>query len=157
MLQLLLVFFNAFKNKDVDKMVSCYHPDIMYTDPAFGVLYGADVKTMWQMLCKNAKDLDLDYWNIHKHRNGAGASYEAWYTFKKTGRAVYNVVDSTFEFAEGKIIKQRDDYDVHHWARQALGLPGVILGGTGFFKKRLQGETADLLKEFKKNEQRKFD
>lgn len=43
-------FFTAFKNLDAETMVSLYQDDIMFEDPAFGVLKGEEAKAMWRML-----------------------------------------------------------------------------------------------------------
>jgi hypothetical protein len=52
----------------------------------------------------------------------------ATYTFSGTGRKVVNVVDSRFEFKDGKIVSERDDFGFWKWSRQALGWKGWILG-----------------------------
>ncbi|MFT4771922.1 MAG: hypothetical protein ACI9D1_001957, partial [Cryomorphaceae bacterium] len=76
------------------------------------------------------------------------AHWEAKYTFSKTGRKVHNSIDATFEFSDGKIIKHTDDFDLKKWAKQAMGLKGALLGGTGFFKKKLQEQTNGMLAKF---------
>lgn len=56
------------------------------------------------------------------------AHWEARYDFTATGRKVHNIIDATFEFADGKIIRHRDHFDLHRWAGMALGLKGKLLG-----------------------------
>jgi hypothetical protein len=48
---------------------------------------------------------------------------------------------------DGKIIKHTDSFDLRKWAAQAMGLQGGLLGGTGLFRKKLQGQTNQLLDE----------
>ena len=76
------------------------------------------------------------------------AHWEARYLFSKTGRSVYNKIEAQFEFKDGKIIKHTDDFDLHKWASQAMGWKGKILGGTGFFNKKLQQQTHHMLHKF---------
>ena len=52
-------FYTAFQQRDAATMNSCYNEDIVFSDPAFGLLKGDEVRAMWEMLCKNAKDFSL--------------------------------------------------------------------------------------------------
>ena len=40
-------------------MISFYHDEIEFTDPAFGTLYGNDAKNMWRMICSKANNFSL--------------------------------------------------------------------------------------------------
>ena len=48
-------FYTAFQKLDYQAMNSCYSDNIVFNDPAFGLLRGDEAKFMWEMLCKNAK------------------------------------------------------------------------------------------------------
>ncbi|MBL4669264.1 MAG: nuclear transport factor 2 family protein [Flavobacteriales bacterium] len=144
--QVIKQFYEAFKNLDAEKMAECYHNEIVFEDPAFGILKGAKAKTMWKMLCESqkGKDFVVTYSNI----NSNSANWEARYFFSQTGRKVHNVISARFEFKDGLIIKHTDDFDLHKWAKQALGFKGALLGGTSFFKKKLNKQTNNLLLKF---------
>ena len=45
---LIETFYTAFQNRDAETMISCYHNDIVFCDPAFGELKGDDAKAMWK-------------------------------------------------------------------------------------------------------------
>jgi len=47
--------------------------------------------------------------------------------------------------AASLIIKHTDDFNLHNWAKQALGFKGLLLGKTNFFKKKLHQTTGKLL------------
>ena len=142
-------FYIAFAQKDWQTMHSCYHQDVVFEDPAFGQLKGDDARKMWKMLCQQGKDLELTFSNISCAENEGSANWEAHYTFSKTGRKVHNIVSATFELKDGLIIKHTDQFNLHKWAGQALGLSGRILGGTSFFKKKLNAQTNSLLRKYK--------
>ena len=55
MKQLLESFYSAFNELDAETMASCYHPEIVFQDPAFGVLKGERAMNMWRMLCESQK------------------------------------------------------------------------------------------------------
>ncbi len=40
------LFYSAFDNLDAEKLVAQYHEDIIFEDPAFGVLKGDRAKNM---------------------------------------------------------------------------------------------------------------
>ncbi|MEE9350176.1 MAG: nuclear transport factor 2 family protein [Flavobacteriaceae bacterium] len=141
-------FYEAFQEKDAETMVACYHDDIVFKDPAFGELKGDRAKNMWRMLCKNATDLTVGFTDITKQDNKVTAHWEAQYTFSQTGKKVHNIIQATFDFKDGKIIKHIDDFNLHTWAKQAMGFKGLLLGGTSFFQKKLQEKTNYLLSKF---------
>lgn len=146
---LLEKFYTAFQNKDAETMISCYHDDIIFCDPAFGELNGEDARAMWRMLCRNAFDLKVEFSDINASLKKGSAHWEAWYTFSKTGRRVHNVVSAEFDFKDSKIIKHIDSFNLHKWATQAFGLKGRLLGGTNFFKNKLNQQTNKALKQFR--------
>lgn len=150
MKELLKTFYTAFNNLDAETMVSCYHDDIIFEDPAFGTLKGEKVKNMWRMLCASQKveKFDVEYSNIKTNETNGSAHWEAFYNFSKTGRSVHNKIDASFEFKDGKIIKHLDHFNLHNWAKQAIGFKGFLLGGTKFFKNKLQNQTHALLAKY---------
>src|SRR5674476_592036 len=147
---LIETFYTAFQNKDAETMVSCYHDDIIFCDPAFGELKGDDAKAMWRMLCRNASDLKIEFSDISASLKKGSVHWQACYTFSRTGRKVHNVVNAEFDFKDSKIIKHIDYFNLHKWATQAFGLKGRFFGGTNFFKNKLNKQTNKMLKEFKK-------
>ena len=52
-------FYESFQKLDSNGMVDCYHQDIVFEDPAFGILKGERAKNMWRMLCENQKGKDF--------------------------------------------------------------------------------------------------
>ena len=149
MKNLIETFYTGLKERNADKMIACYHDDIVFEDPAFGKLKGERAKKMWQMLCKNGKNLHIDFSNIKADDQQGSAHWEAKYTFSQTGRSVHNKVDAQCEFKDGKIIRHTDHFNLHQWAGQAMGWKGKLLGGTNFFKNKLHQQTNKTLDQFK--------
>ena len=52
-------FYSAFQKLDYATMQDCYDDEVIFQDPAFGVLNGEEAKLMWEMLAKNAKNFSL--------------------------------------------------------------------------------------------------
>ncbi|WP_243878642.1 nuclear transport factor 2 family protein [Winogradskyella pelagia] len=143
-------FYSGFARLDADTMISCYHPNITFEDPAFGVLIGENAKSMWQMLCdsQKGKNFRITYSNIKANLNDGEAQWEAHYTFSKTHRKVHNKINAQFKFKDGLIINHQDNFNLHTWAKQALGFKGLLIGSTGFFKKQLQMQTNKALRNY---------
>ncbi len=143
-------FYEAFNNLDAETMASCYHDEIIFEDPAFGILKGDKAKNMWRMLChsQKGKDFRVEASGIEADDSKGKAHWEAHYNFSRTGRRVHNIIDATFEFKDGKIIKHTDRFNLHRWSRQALGFTGALMGWTGFFRKKLNAQTNKLLSDF---------
>jgi len=138
-------FYSAFQQLDAEKMADLYHPEIEFEDPAFGKLKGDKAKNMWRMLCQSSKELKITFSNIQIDSEKGTANWEAEYIFSKTDRKVHNIIKADFEFKDGKIIKHKDNFNLHKWASQAFGLKGVFLGWTPLFKSKLNKETNKLL------------
>ena len=96
-------FYGAFSCADTEGMVSCYHPDITFEDPAFGLLRGEDAKNMWRMLVARSKgEMKITFSGIWVNEQTCEANWKAEYVFAQTGRKVVNNISTRFEFKEGK-------------------------------------------------------
>tara|TARA_B100000795_G_C22704148_1_gene400871 strand:+ start:564 stop:1025 length:462 start_codon:yes stop_codon:yes gene_type:complete len=143
-------FYQAFDQLDAETMVGYYHKNIVFEDPAFGILKDDRAKNMWRMLCLSQKknQFNVVASNITVNENNGSAHWEAHYVFSQTGRKVHNKIDANFEFKDGKIIKHTDYFNLHNWSKQALGFKGYLIGGTSFFKRKLNAQTNRLLTKF---------
>lgn len=146
--QLLTDFYEAFARCDGDAMAAAYAPDATFSDPAFPGLQGEEVGGMWRMLTGQAKDLRIEFRDVQADDAQGSAHWEAWYTFSATGRSVHNIIEARFTFADGRIQEHVDTFDFHRWSRQALGLPGLLLGWTGFLRKKVQSQARKGLERF---------
>jgi ketosteroid isomerase-like protein len=131
-------FYTAFQQRDAATMAACYAPDVQFSDPVFTDLRGAAAGTMWKMLCERGKDLKIEFRDVRADATGGSAHWEAWYTFSASGRKVHNIIDATFEFRDGKIVKHTDRFDLHRWAGLALGLPGKLLGWSPLLQNKIR-------------------
>jgi ketosteroid isomerase-like protein len=131
-------FYDSFAALDAEGMKACYHPDIVFTDPAFGELRGAQAGAMWTMLTGRAKDLEVSASDIEADDRRGRAHWDARYTFGQTGRKVLNRIDAAFEFRDGLIIRHTDTFDFYAWARQALGPAGLLLGWTPVLQNKVR-------------------
>lgn len=151
--QLISDFYTAFQKLDHSKMGACYSNGIVFFDPVFGLLRGREVKAMWEMLCKNAKDFSLTFGNItaldHEYYT---CEWVATYTFSKTGRRVVNRIKAHMLINDGKIIEHSDGFSLHKWSAQALGFSGWLLGWNRFFQNRIKNQAKrNLLKYLNEN------
>jgi hypothetical protein len=54
------------------------------------------------MLCVRGKDMTMEF-TVAEADGNVSAHWEPKYRFSQTGRLVHNIIDSTFEFKEGKL------------------------------------------------------
>jgi len=145
-------FYSAFNQKNAAGMNEHYHQHLEFEDPAFGKLSYDQTCSIWQMLCESAKDLEIDFAILMASEGYVETNWTAKYTFSKTGRFVQNNIIAKMKIRDGKIIEHIDSFDLHTWAKQAMGFQGWLLGGTSFFKKKLHQQTGyQLAKYMKKN------
>jgi len=146
---LLTKFYTAFQQKDYKTMQDCYADTATFNDAIFTNLNTAQVKAMWEMLCKrSAADFKLEFKNIKSEGNTVTAQWTAHYTFTATGRKVVNRIKANFVVGDGKIIEHTDRFSFYKWARQAFGFTAVLLGWTITFKKRVRQTALNNLKKF---------
>jgi len=142
-------FYQAFSRRDWRAMGACYAPDVHFSDEAFD-LHGEDATHMWHMLAERGQDLVVKWRDVRELPDGrVTAHWDAWYTFTTTGRKVHNSIDATFTFRDGLIVRHVDRFGFWRWARQALGVPGVVLGWTPFLRGKVRGTAAVGLAAFK--------
>lgn len=142
-------FYSAFQQLDYQTMQSCYHPEAVFNDPAFGLLDVNETKAMWEMLCKRAKDFSLVYGNIQLlDEEYTTCDWTASYKFAKTGRRVINKITAHMKFKDGLIIEHTDAFDIYKWTRQALGLPGLLFGWSPWMNKKIQKQARESLQKF---------
>lgn len=146
--QLIQHFYTCFKNKDFKGMQDCYTDNATFSDAVFKNLNSQEVKAMWQMLITKGKDLRVEFKDISSTENTVKAHWDAYYTFSATGKKVINRIDATFEIENGKIIKHIDHFSFYTWAKQALGLTGILLGWTSFLNKKVSTQAMKNLENF---------
>ncbi len=150
--QLIEKFYTAFQARDADGMCACYHPDIIFTDPAFGTLQGARATSMWHMLCERGKDLRVTFSGIEADNERGSAHWEARYSFSKKRRRVHNIIEAEFVFKDGLIAVHTDHFSFSRWASMALGPVGALLGWTPFLRSAVRKDALRGLDEFMKRQ-----
>jgi len=133
-------FYKAFASLDAKTMAECYALDAQFEDEVFQLRGRTHIGGMWAMLCSNVKKKGRTDWKlVYGQLTERSAHWEPTYRFSQTGRMVTNVIDAEFEFdSQGLIKRHRDRFDFWRWARQALGLPGLLLGWTGWMRGKVR-------------------
>ena len=152
--QTLNKLYTAFAALDADTMASCYAPDATFDDPAFSLKGQREVAGMWRMLCTATQGQGRDAWklefnNVHADATTGHVHWEAHYRFSASRRLVHNLIDAEFTFTpQGLIASHRDDFNFWRWSVQALGIPGFVLGWTGWFKNQVRKQASANLQKF---------
>jgi len=151
--QLIETFYSAFASGNAEGMRNCYHQNVIFQDPAFGILKGKDVGDMWTMLIERSKgNLEITFFDIEANNDTGSARWVADYLFSRTNRKVINEIQAQFEFKDGLIIRHTDHFDLWKWSKQALGMAGILLGWTGFMQNKIQNQA---IQSLRKHQQRK--
>ena len=146
--QLLHTFYSAFQQRNYKVMQQCYADNAVFSDEVFVNLNASEVKAMWEMLCIRGKDLQLEFKNIKANEEKGSAEWVAVYSFSKTNRKVINRIKSEFTFYDGRIISHLDHFNFYTWARQALGLPGILFGWAKGLKEKVRTQARKNLLDF---------
>jgi ketosteroid isomerase-like protein len=131
-------FYDAFQRRDADAMCACYHPQAQFSDPVFPRLDARQVCGMWHMLLNAGNDLRITYVVVEETGDRGSVVWDAHYTFNRTGRRVHNRITARFTFKDGLILTHVDRFDFWRWSRQALGMPGWLLGWSPLIRKKVQ-------------------
>jgi uncharacterized protein len=141
-------FYEAFGRRDAETMAACYAPDATFSAPVFPDLRGAEVRSMWRMLCEGATDLRIVHGDVRADGDNGSAHWDADYTFSATGRPVHNEIDASFRFRDGLIAEHVDRFDLWKWTRQALGPVGIALGWSPPVQNKVRGQARARLDEY---------
>jgi ketosteroid isomerase-like protein len=141
-------FYQAFQRLDAEAMTACYTDDVVFSDPAFGILRGRDAGDMWRMLAARAKDFSLTFDSVRSDERSGSAHWVATYLFSQTGRTVVNDIQARFVFRDGLICEHHDSFDLWRWSRQALGAKGLLLGWTPLVQGKVQQQARKGLRAF---------
>jgi ketosteroid isomerase-like protein len=145
---LLTRFYRAFGARDADAMAACYTPDVHFSDPVFPDLRGARAGAMWRMLCSRATDLRIAFEDPVVIDHEGAVHWEAWYTYSATRRPVHNIIEARFTLRDGLIAEHRDSFTLYRWARQALGLTGMLLGWSPPVQRAIRDQAATALDRY---------
>lgn len=145
---LIHTFYSAFQRGDYSTMQSCYHAQAKFSDPVFQNIDSDEVKAMWQMLLTAARDLKVSFQSVKADGDQGSCSWEAWYTFSRTGRPVHNVITARFRFADFKIIEHVDSFNLWKWSAQALGTSGLMLGWSPLVQNKVRATARQSLDKF---------
>lgn len=141
--------YAALGRCDGEAMADCYTRGASFSDPVFPALAGAEVGDMWRMLCHRAGAMRVEVTNIVADDATGSADWQAWYEFADTGRRVHNLIHAEYQFRDGRIFAHVDEFDLWRWSRQALGLPGLLLGWTPPLQRRVRQQAASSLARFR--------
>lgn len=145
---ILHTFYTCFKRADVEGMQDCYHDDAVFNDTIFSNLSAHEVKAMWAMLIRSAKDMEVSFSDIRTEGDSGTAKWEAVYTFSATGRKVLNKIEGHFTFKDGKILRHTDSFPFYTWAKQAFGFTGLLIGWTAFFRNKVRVQAKGKLESY---------
>ncbi|MGV3638269.1 MAG: nuclear transport factor 2 family protein [Flavobacteriales bacterium] len=138
-------FYSAFAQRDWATMGACYHPEARFRDPVFTDLDAAGVRAMWRMLLTSETDLRVTFQVLEENADSGRVRWEAWYTFSRTKRRVHNIITADFTLKDGLILVHQDHFSLWRWSRQALGLPGLLLGWSPLIANKVRTSAADAL------------
>ena len=131
-------FYSSLEAGNIEDLLSCYHPQISFSDPVFGELQGDQAHSMWRMLMsKMSSDIKIDVNHVFDQNGRMHCTWAADYPFGKNQRHVHNEVSSQFTFKDNRIITHHDVFDLWKWTRQALGWPGYLFGWSNIMQRKM--------------------
>ena len=133
-------FYGALARRDGDTMAALYAPSARFEDPVFR-LEGDDIGRMWKGLLHRARDFEVSYTIVDAGAGTGIVQVSARYLFGGR-RPVLNLIRSTTQWKDGRIVEHRDEFDFARWASQAMGLTGKLLGRFEWFHRAVARKAA---------------
>jgi len=141
-------FYQAFARGDAAVMSAAYHGEARFHDPVFLDLQGGEIGKMWEMLSRQAVELEIDVKNITADDEKGSADWSARYRFGRSGRKVHNRIHAEFTFRDGKILTHRDEFNLWTWSRMALGPLGFVMGWNAVVQANIRQQARRNLTKF---------
>ncbi|WP_151884146.1 nuclear transport factor 2 family protein, partial [Pseudomonas putida] len=111
-------------------------------------LRGKDAGDMWRMLTSRAKNFTLTFDSVRADERTGAVHWVATYLFSQTGRVVVNDIQARFVIRDGLICQHDDTFDLWRWSRQALGVPGMLLGWSPLLQNKVRLQAFKGLRAF---------
>ncbi|KEO83655.1 nuclear transport factor 2 family protein [Tumebacillus flagellatus] len=126
--QLLIDFFTAIQNNDVQALSDCYHENVHDSDDILDDLYGEDARAMlnWVVSTRERARV-LGFRILDVTETHGRARWELEYRSARSGRLRHREIESEFRFENGKIVWHHDYFDWGRWARRAFGPHGTFV------------------------------
>lgn len=149
-------FYSAFAKLDAATMQSLYAPQARFDDEAFSLKGPVQIGGMWRMLCEATRTKGMAHWKLSTNNlTDHSVDWEAHYKFSATGRLVHNKIHAEFDFDDkGLIVLHVDKFNFWRWSRQALGMPGLLLGWTPFLQQKVRDGAAKNLRQYLEKQNR---
>jgi hypothetical protein len=103
---------------------------------------------MWHMLCERGTDLEVTFAGVQANEERGRAHWEARYTLSGGSRDVHNIIDASFGFRDGLIVRHTDAFDLWRWTRMAIGPAGTALGWSSPFQNKVRSAAMSGLRRF---------
>ena len=134
--QLITDFFEAFKNKDFEKMNKCYFEEVQYFDPMFHFLNGKYVMLMWKHRYQHAENFSLNWHSIEHLGSGYyTVKYEISYEYVNK-KSIHLSVKSHIRIQNFLISEHSDAFSMHQFLKCANGFIGELLGWNRFYQNK---------------------
>ena len=101
------------------------------------------------LLDKSNGIVKIEFSSINADEYRGHAKWVATYPFNRTKRTVMNNVRSEFQFKNGLIYRQFDNFDIWKWSKQAFGITGYLFGWTGYFQRKIEEKALATLNKYK--------
>ncbi|MBL0387782.1 nuclear transport factor 2 family protein [Tumebacillus sp. ITR2] len=126
--QLLINFYTAIQNNDVEALSDCYHEELHDSDEILDDLYSNDARAMvnW-FVSTREKARVLGFRILDVTETHGRARWEIEYRSARSGRIKRRDIESEFRFENGKIVWHHDYFDWGRWARRAFGPEGTVV------------------------------
>lgn len=132
-------FFDRLSARDVSGAMECCGAQIVYSSPFFEGSFERQgresVGAMWRAWLRSMPDARIVCDDIRASHEHASAYWTVDYTLPNSFGRVQQRISADLSFAEGKIIRHRDRFNLHEWASREYGTPGSLLGGKRAFQK----------------------
>lgn len=154
-------FYAAFARLEPPAMAPLYADAVQFRDEAFNLSGRAATMAMWSMLCDGVRGQGaagravwrLEASAIRRDPADARAVLAHWdvdYLFGPAQRRVHNRIDARFVFdASGRVVEHVDRFDFWRWSRQAVGLPGLLLGWSPWLKGKVATQAGRQLERYR--------
>jgi hypothetical protein len=155
-------FYAAFARLDTAAMAALYADAVRFRDEAFTLEGRAATMAMWSMLCEGVAgqgDAGRAVWRLEASdirtdpadAMAVLAHWDVHYLFGPGRRPVHNRIDARFVFdAAGRAIEHVDRFDFWRWSRQAIGLPGLLLGWSPWLRAKVAAQAARQLERYRR-------
>jgi hypothetical protein len=140
--------FTAIETGDTYSIMECYHDFSTIYDPIVGTIYGEVAPYYPSLLATSFLSARIEVTKLVTEKLSGFAEVKIQLTRRESNKVITCRGRLEFEFKDGKICRQVNEYNVWHLMREIDGKPGSLFGMLPSYRRKYKVKILKALNDY---------